>query len=358
MTSPPESGSLRFSLEENENIKAKSMSYFRKNRDDISHISQKQLESANEIVDEMVDYMKPYLDKANNKGKRYLPEEILGDTRFQNGSYGRTIENTTICFRTLAYIDFTNDIKERIGRPLTVEESFLASQMLYDIAKEPQCLYCYVSLDRKAYDEFLLKYIEQRDGIVEKINALSSEDIYDITQKLRDTAQPVAVGRLSKSFALGSGISDKSIYSASENVKEHYSCEPETLNELRRQNMMLRERVEYWKGQTKPAKEKTLNKNDVHKLAMQLKEIEPTDLKTSEIEIRLNQLGRYILNTKELRFTDVAEMAEDLAWDIVDNMSVKTEAPELELHNDIKSTQSALEDVNMLLNNVSLSWIL
>ena len=172
----PESGSLRFSLEENENIKAKSMAYFRKNRDDISHISQKQLESANEIVDEMVDYMKPYLDKANNKGKRYLPEEILGDTRFQNGSYGRTIENTTICFRTLAYIDFTNDIKERIGRPLTVEESFLASQMLYDIAKEPQCLYCYVSLDRKAYDEFLLKYIEQRDGIVEKINALSSED--------------------------------------------------------------------------------------------------------------------------------------------------------------------------------------
>ena len=135
-----------------------------------------------------------------------------------------------------------------------------------------------------------------------------------------------------------------------------YSREPETLNELRRQNRMLRERVEYWKGQTKPAKEKTLNKNDVHKLAMRLKEIEPTDLKTSEIEIRLNQLGRYILNTKELRFTDVAEMAEDLAWDIVDNMSVKTEAPELELHNDIKSTQLALEDVNMLLNNVSLSY--
>ena len=163
----------------------------------------------------------------------------------------------------------------------------------------------------------------------------------------------------------------------------NYSREPETLNELRRQNRMLRERVEYWKGQTKPAKEKTLNKNDVHKLAMRLKEIEPTDLKTSEIEIRLNQLGRYILNTKELRFTDVAEMAEDLAWDIVDNMSVKTEAPELELHNDIKSYMQSVVmhddgsseyrdirrryknkryfrfDTNKKrLNNVSLSWIL
>ena len=46
----------------------------------------------------------------------------------------------------------------------------------------------------------------------------ATNHIYDITQKLRENAQPVAVGRLSKSFALGSGISDKSIYSTSGNV--------------------------------------------------------------------------------------------------------------------------------------------
>ena len=172
----PKSGSLKFSLQENDNITARTMKYYDKHHDDIEHISRAELEQANGIVDEMVDYMTPYLDRRNNKGLRFLPEEILGDTRFDNGSYGKTIENTTICFRTLAYIDFTNDIKEKIGRPLTVEESFLASQMLYDIAKEPQCLYCYVSLDRKAYDAFLLEYIKQRDAVITEYDALGEKE--------------------------------------------------------------------------------------------------------------------------------------------------------------------------------------
>ena len=171
----PESGSLKFSMQENDNITARTMKYYDKHHDDIEHISRAELEQANGIVDEMVDHMTPYLDRTNTKGLRFLPEEILGDTRFDNGSYGKTIENTTICFRTLAYIDFTNDVKEKIGRPLTVEESFLASQMLYDIAKEPQCLYCYVSLDRKAYDAFLLEYIKQRDAVITEYDALGEK---------------------------------------------------------------------------------------------------------------------------------------------------------------------------------------
>lgn len=171
----PKSGSLKFSLQENDNITVRTMKYYDKHHDDIEHISRAELEQANGVVDEMVDHMTPYLDRTNTKGLRFLPEEILGDTRFDNGSYGKTIENTTICFRTLAYIDFTNDIKEKIGRPLTVEESFLASQMLYDIAKEPQCLYCYVSLDRKAYDAFLLEYIKQRDAVITEYDALGEK---------------------------------------------------------------------------------------------------------------------------------------------------------------------------------------
>ncbi len=59
----------------------------------------------------------------------------------------------------------------------------------------------------------------------------ASNHIYDITQKLRDTAQPVAVGRLSKSFALRSGISDKSIYNASENANESFSRETDATND-------------------------------------------------------------------------------------------------------------------------------
>ena len=125
---------------------------------------------------------------AKRRGKRMLPEEVnVQDgkplkgysTIFKNGSYGRTMENTLKCLRTLAYIDFVNDVKEQIGRPLTAQESFLASQMLYDISVDPQCLYCYVSLDRKAYDEFLIRYLNQRDAVIKAYDLLSEQEKKD-----------------------------------------------------------------------------------------------------------------------------------------------------------------------------------
>lgn len=137
----------------------------------VTHFTQVLLDAANAQIEEMRKYMLPYLDM-ESKGKRFLPAEVYGkSTLFDNSSYGKTMENTLICTRTLAYIDFVEEVKKRIGRPLTATESFLASQMLYDIAVDPQCLYCYVSLDRKAYDEFLLRYIQQRDEVISKWNA-------------------------------------------------------------------------------------------------------------------------------------------------------------------------------------------
>lgn len=177
---------ISHSLRENGNITARTMSYLGKHP--AAHISAEMIETANGIINEMTDYMLPYLDKDNTLGRHYLPEEVLGTTIFSDSSYGKSVENTTICFRTLAYIDFTNEIKKRIGRPLTVQESFLASQMLYDIAKEPQCLYCYVSLDRKAYDEFLGKYLKQRDGVLKAFGELSSEEQTKIVEALRGIA--------------------------------------------------------------------------------------------------------------------------------------------------------------------------
>lgn len=146
-------------------------------------LTPEELAIGSDAIKEMVDYMMPYLDMVKD-GKRYLPEEIFGkgwSTIFKNGSYGRTMENTLICMRTLAYNDFVNAVQEKVGRPLTPTESFLASQMLYDIATDPQCLYCYVALDRKAYNGFLKTYIEQRDAVLDKYKA---DDSIDKTYRL------------------------------------------------------------------------------------------------------------------------------------------------------------------------------
>lgn len=183
--------SVKYSINKSDEIEQNSNSYYDtyyegegekdkrfmpiKAKDGEHAITRQELDVANAVISEMVDYMKPFMD-ATSEGKRILPEEVYGKgadkTIMKNGSYGRTMENTTLCLRTLSYNDFVDNVKKRLGRPLTQEESFLASQMVYEIARDPQCLYCYVSLDRKAYDDFLLKYLKGRDAIVEKFNAL------------------------------------------------------------------------------------------------------------------------------------------------------------------------------------------
>lgn len=77
--------------------------------------------------------------------------------------------------------------------------------------------------------------LEQKKEIIAQARRYASGEIsedeffnHDITQKLRDTAQPVAVGRLSKSFTLGNGISDN-------NISESASLSTLLLKKLRNQ---------------------------------------------------------------------------------------------------------------------------
>ena len=142
---------------------------------DNPNLTREVLDECNLMIDEMREMMEPFYDKTV-KGRRYLPEEVYGATTlFDNASYGKTMENTTICWRTLAFNHFSDAVKKKLGRPLTVKESFLVSQKIYDMGTDPQCLYCYVSLDRKSYDEALLKYIEQRDKAMEDYKANVSD---------------------------------------------------------------------------------------------------------------------------------------------------------------------------------------
>ena len=156
---------------------AKSRAYFDKNN---TQVTQDEFDASQKMMDRMADMMAPYID-ASVKGRRVMPEEAYGSkdaksTIFNNSSYGKTMENTLICLRTLAYNEFVDAVKTELGRPITQRESFLASQMVYDIATDPQCLSCYVSLDRKAYDEFLLRYMNQRDKVLEGFRSIGEKE--------------------------------------------------------------------------------------------------------------------------------------------------------------------------------------
>lgn len=172
-------GDIRESIKRRAEIQQKSDAFREKagNRALNEAVTDEIYDRASGDIETMASVMEPFLDILNNRGLRYLPEEVYGkSTLFSDSSYGgKSVENTSICYRTLAYNDFVDEVAKGIGRPLTVKESFLASQMLYQIAKDPQCLYCYVALDRKAYSEFLLKYIEQRDKAVSRYMALDDK---------------------------------------------------------------------------------------------------------------------------------------------------------------------------------------
>ena len=137
--------------------------------DGLSRISSEEIEKAIADTAHMVNEMKPYAN--------ILPQDKVGKTLVKNGSYDVSVENTTVCIRTLAYNSFVDMVSEKIGRPLTQMESFLVSQKLYEIAKEPQCLYCYVSLDRKAFNEMVIRYTEQRDEAIEAYEAAGKPKI-------------------------------------------------------------------------------------------------------------------------------------------------------------------------------------
>ncbi len=130
--------------------------------------------------------------------------------------------------------------------------------------------------------------------------------------------------------------SENSIRNTSENVNEKFSREPERLNELRRQNEQLRERVDYWKRQTKPTKVRQLRMDDIRRLAKEVVEMSETDLKPKDITEGLTELGKYLLNEKELRYTDVSKIAEDIAADVIENATAIANEEDTAINNELR----------------------
>ena len=162
---------VRYSLSYNSEI-AKGQTDYVLNKK--SYVTESELAEAQKVTNAMVDVMMKY--------SSILPEDKIGKVLTKNGSYDRSVENTTICVRTLAYNEFVDKVQEEIGRPLTQMESFLVSQKLHEIATDPQCMYCYVSLDRKAFNEMLLRYMNDRDTVIDKYNKSDKSD--ETVQKL------------------------------------------------------------------------------------------------------------------------------------------------------------------------------
>lgn len=160
-----------FSLRDNEKFQENA----EKKNEGLGLVPVNVLRSAAEARSQIAEIMRdPKLRDALN-----LPDDFSGKTYFADGAYNGTEENTTVCPRSMGAEELLDAVSELLGRPLTVDECINISQFMAGTELRPECEYCYVATDRKAYREFLGKYIEQRDEVVRRMEGgMSDADNY------------------------------------------------------------------------------------------------------------------------------------------------------------------------------------
>ena len=173
----------------------------------------------------------------------------------------------------------------------------------------------------------------QRSTLDRYISSFRGEVILDIDRTNGDTIASVEYPKYTHSSVVFKDIDD---YFDKGKIPEKFSREPERLNELRRQNRELKKRVDYWKGQTQRTKVKIVRQSDVNRLAREVIDMSESDLKPQDITERLSKLGEHILNEKELRYTDIAEMAQDIAEDVVSNATTIVNEDDVQTHNRLR----------------------
>ena len=89
----------------------------------------------------------------------------------------------------------------------------------------------------------------------------------------------------------------------------------ESYANLRAENAKLREQLDYWKGQTKRTKEKTVRKTDVDAYAKRLTEQLHNPEAREQVADEIKRMGDYIVQTpgSELSYTEAKDWALAIA---------------------------------------------
>lgn len=100
-------------------------------------------------------------------------------------------------------------------------------------------------------------------------------------------------------------------------LRELVARELKTRDSLAKENAMLRDRVEYWRGQTQRTKEATTDPKAVREAARAIIEQTSSNLDVDEVAGRLQELYDGIARGNEASYSEIRAQAEQLASDIV-----------------------------------------
>lgn len=128
------------------------------------------------ILDKVPAHLLPE-EKGNLSG---VDRDEYGNKKFTvygNSSYSKSVENTSVCIRSLAMERLFDQATKKMGHSITTEEAITLSQMSWALTDEPTCQYCYVFADRVAERNARNEYIKQRDAAIEKLKKATIDHV-------------------------------------------------------------------------------------------------------------------------------------------------------------------------------------
>ena len=198
----------------------------------------------------------------------------------------------------------------------------------------------------------ILRAAYERDSIYKSRSAKQSNDTHIITPADIKKLQGKGYDGIQWNFG---GNTEVSAFSA-EQIKRVDNQTPTSDPDIRRsikgsdilrenaalqeENALLRERVEYWRGQTRRTERVTTNKRAVEQAARELIRAYDADLDVSDISGDLQNLYDYIASGRdgndELTYTEARRRADAIARKLVDNAVVRDDGAYQE-YSDLRS---------------------
>lgn len=248
------------------------------------------------------------------------------------GFDGLILDTETVTFRSEQAKSVTNenptsDPDIRYSRELEAIKA--------DYKDETDHLYLHEKADGTiSIDNMVVKKKYRNQGVGTQIlsDIISYADATGKTITLTPTSEFGTKARLTKWYKEHGFVENKgrnADYRLSDTMyrlpRSKYSRELENVELLREQNEALREKAEYWKGQTKrtTAENRTVRQADVDKLARQLIKSYGSLLEVKDVSGQLKELGDFMVRggdgKNELTWREVKDRAVVIAKDIIDS---------------------------------------
>lgn len=214
-----------------------------------------------------------------------------------------------------------------IGNETKQEAVVLVDELIetakFDKSKAPLYSHDWLDNNGKSDWDYWTTFIQDKNGIIWEAtlnvaNAASGEKIlYDISP----------IKKVGQSVKSDTSLLSNSISQSRENVNENFSLKgtenAQEIAALKRENDTLKERVEYWKSQTRRTQQATTDKMSVAKAADALVKDYGASIKGSEIASDLQSLYDYIASGKdgkdELTYTEARRRSDAIAEKIAES---------------------------------------